>query len=136
MFDATATDARNNSVAHSSIPQGGRSPQSYIDERPNWPDGTSVGMTPMTRMQWRIWWLAAAGKFFEGMVVFMTGVALPLIALDFNLDATQKGLVGSATLFGILIGATLLGGLADRFGRKSLFIIEMILFASFLALTA
>jgi len=25
-------------------------------------------------MQWFIWWLAAAGKFFEGMVVFTTGV--------------------------------------------------------------
>ena len=27
----------------------------------------------MTNMQWRIWTLAAAGKFFEGLVVFMTG---------------------------------------------------------------
>jgi hypothetical protein len=34
----------------------------------------------MTKMQRRIWMLAAAGKFFEGFVVFMTGVALPLIA--------------------------------------------------------
>src|SRR5581483_3869901 len=34
----------------------GRSVQSYIDERPLWPDGTVVALAPMTRMQWRIWW--------------------------------------------------------------------------------
>src|SRR6516164_5626635 len=101
--------------------------QEYLDERPYWSDGTVVSATPMTGMQWRIWWLASAGKFFEGMVVFMTGVALPLIAVEFNLDATQKGMVGAASLFGILIGATALGGLADRLGRKFMFIVEMAL---------
>jgi MFS family permease len=87
-------------------------------------------------MQWRIWWLAAAGKFFEGMVVFLTGVALPLIALEFGLDATQKGMVGAATLFGILIGATALGGLSDHLGRKPMFIVEMVIFTLFLVLVA
>ena len=40
-------------------------------------------------MQWLIWGLAAAGKFFEGMVVFTTGVALPLMAKEFGLGATE-----------------------------------------------
>jgi MFS family permease len=113
-----------------------RTVQEYIDERPLWADGTRLSSTPLTAMQRRIWWLAAAGKFFEGMVVFTTGVALPLIALEFNLDATQKGMVGAATLFGILIGATALGSLSDYFGRKSIFIVEMAIFALFLALVA
>jgi putative MFS transporter len=60
----------------------GRSVQDYIDERPVWADGTAVASTLMTAMQWRIWVLAAAGKFFEGLVVFMTGVATPLIARE------------------------------------------------------
>lgn len=41
-------------------------------------------------------------------------------------------MVGSATLFGILIGATALGSLSDYFGRKQLFIAEMIIFLIFL----
>jgi MFS transporter, putative metabolite transport protein len=82
-------------------------------------------------MQWLIWGLAAAGKFFEGMVVFTTGVALPLMGKEFALGATEKGVVAASSLFGILIGATLLGGLADRYGRKQMFIVEMVLFCIF-----
>ena len=44
-----------------------------------WADGTLLRSAPMTGMQWLIWSLAAAGKFFTGFVVFMTGVALPLL---------------------------------------------------------
>lgn len=112
----------------------GRTVQEYIDEIPVWADGTAVESMPMTGMQKRIWGLAIAGKFFEGLVVFMTGVALPLIDRQFGLGAAENSVVTAATLFGILIGATLLGGLADVFGRKRMFIAEMALFVVFLVL--
>src|ERR1700691_6296360 len=109
-----------------------RTVQDYIDERPIWPDGTNLPSSPMTKMQRRIWMLAAAGKFFEGFVVFMTGVALPLIARQFQIGPTQNGLVTAASLCGILIGAVGLGTLSDQFGRKSMFVVEMIIFTAFL----
>jgi hypothetical protein len=34
--------------------------QDHIDELPMWVDGTLLSAPPMTRMQWRIWSLAAA----------------------------------------------------------------------------
>ncbi len=111
-----------------------RTVQDYLDETPIWRDGTEIPCSLMTVMQWRIWWLAVAGKFFEGMVVFMTGVALPLIVREFGLAAWEKGLIGASPLLGILVGATTLGGLADRFGRKRMFVVEMVLFVIFLTL--
>jgi putative MFS transporter len=110
----------------------GKTVQEYIDELPQWSDGTVLQSMPMTAMQFRIWGLACAGKFFEGMVVFMTGVALPLISIQFHLNAADKGLVTASSLAGILVGATALGGLADSYGRKKMFIVEMIIFSVFL----
>lgn len=123
-----------NDMSINSASVASRSVQDYIDEAPSWPDGTPVASVPMTGMQWRIWWLAAAGKFFEGLVVFMTGVAMPLMSKEFGMNAFQHGLVGAASLAGILVGALLLGGLADQFGRKVMFIVEMVIFIIFLAL--
>jgi MFS transporter, putative metabolite transport protein len=114
------------------VPDQPRTVQEYIDERPMWPDGTRLPSVPMTKMQRRIWTLAAAGKFFEGFVVFMTGVALPLIARQFEISPAQNGIVAAASLCGILIGAVGLGSLSDRFGRKSMFVVEMIIFTAFL----
>ena len=123
-------------VAERAMPAvaGAKSVQDYIDELPGWADGTRLKSAPMTGMQWRIWSLAAAGKFFEGFVVFMTGVALPLIVREFHIAAAEKGIVSAASLAGILFGAVLLGGLSDYFGRKRMFIAEMIIFCAFLAL--
>ena len=107
------------------------SDQEHIDELPTWADGTTLPSTPMTG-QWLIWALAAAGKFFEGYVVFMTGVALPLFERQFDIASYQHGVIGAASLFGILVGALALGSLSDRFGRKPMFIAEMIIFVAFL----
>src|ERR1700744_4029372 len=126
MHDVADTD----SVQRAAV----KSVQQYIDERPMWPDGTRLPSVPMTGMQWRIWALAAAGKFFEGFVVFMTGVALPLISREFGIGAAQNGLISAASLMGILVGAVGLGGMSDYFGRKRMFIVEMIIFCAFLVL--
>ncbi|MFZ0496267.1 MAG: MFS transporter [Methylocella sp.] len=125
MVDIAAPDRRSQSRA--------KSVQDHIDELPMWADGTHLPSVPMTGMQWLIWSLAAAGKFFEGFVVFMTGVALPLLSSEFNIGAAENGIITAATLFGILIGAVVLGGLSDRFGRKVMFVVEMVIFVAFLA---
>src|SRR5271165_893250 len=124
MADITAPDSVNKFRA--------KSVQDHIDELPMWADGTHLPAVPMTGMQWLIWSLAAAGKFFEGFVIFMTGVALPLLSSEFNLGAAEHGIISAASLFGILIGAVGLGGMSDHFGRKSMFVAEMIIFVAFL----
>ncbi|MEB3332261.1 MAG: MFS transporter [Synechococcaceae cyanobacterium] len=106
-----------------------RSVQAHIEEIPHWESGQPLRSPPLSSMQWMVWSLATAGKFFEGLIVFMGGIALPLVTEQFAMTAAQQGLVTAATLSGILIGALLLGGLADRLGRKPVFIGEMVLLA-------
>ncbi len=48
---------------------------------------------------------------------------------------SNMGLVGAASLFGILVGALTLGALSDYFGRKLMFIVEMVIFISSFAVS-
>jgi MFS family permease len=106
--------------------------QQYIDELPAWRDGTPAAIGAMTSMQKTIWLLASAGKFFEGMIIFMVGVALPLINAEFALTPAETELATAAPLLGIMVGATALGSLSDRWGRRQVFLGEMILLTLFL----
>src|SRR5436309_13433682 len=89
------------------IPSGaaGRTLQDYIDETPRWGDATPVRYSPITSMQWLIWGLAAAGKFFQGMVVFTPRVALPLMGKEFGPGATGKGVGAASSPLGIPVGS-------------------------------
>lgn len=113
----------------------GHSVQHYLDETPHWP-GHIPAVTTMTAMQRSIFMLASAGKLFGGIIVFMTGMALPLISDDLSLNSTEQGLVTATTLTGIMLGAIFLGRLSDTLGRKKMFTAEMIIFTGFLILMA
>lgn len=111
-----------------------RTVQAYIDETPIWRDGTVVETPPLTPMQALIWVLASSGKFFEGMIIFMIGIMLPIVSYEYELQEVGHGLVSAASLAGILVGASVLGGLADQVGRRTMFIAEMLIFTFFLVL--
>ena len=60
------------------------------------------------------------------------GVATDLARI--RIGSAQNGLIGAASLLEILIGAVGLGGMSDHYGRKPMFIIEMVIFVAFLML--
>ena len=83
----------------------------------------------LSRLQWLGWGLAAAGKLFEGLIVFIGGMALPSLTERFGLTPLAQGAFAAASLLGILVGALGLGWLADRIGRRWLFSAELLLLA-------
>lgn len=72
----------------------------------------------------------------EGLDLQATGIAAPYMAKEFDLSPASLGWLFSAGLIGLLPGAVLGGGLADRFGRKSVLIAAVMLFGLFSLLTA
>lgn len=83
----------------------------------------------LTRMQKRVWLLSAMGIFLDGFDLFIIAIALPLIAVQMRADSWTQGLIGSAAVVGAVVGALTLGRLADVFGRRMLFVVDLGIFA-------
>lgn len=71
---------------------------------------------------------ANAGVFCDGYILSSIGLSLITLTPAFHLDAVTTGLIGAATLFGILVGAPLFGHLTDRHGRRILMIADLCTF--------
>jgi MFS family permease len=85
-----------------------------------------VGLTPIQK---RVWLLSAMGVFLDGFDLFIIAVALPLIAVQFHANGWTQGVVGAAAVLGAIAGAMTLGRLADKVGRRALFVADIGIFA-------
>lgn len=64
----------------------------------------------------------------DGLEVTLVGSLSPAIAHSLALDDAQVGWTGTAYVLGAVAGALVFGRLTDRFGRKRLFIITVIVY--------
>jgi len=87
-------------------------------------------------LHWRVFLLSAMGVFLDGFDLFIIGIALPLIAREFAPGPIEIGLIGSAAVLGSVLGGFVGGKFIDQFGRKSLYIVDMIFFVTFGILSA
>lgn len=90
----------------------------------------------MARFQRKITLLSAGGTFLDGFDLTVIAVALPLIIKQWNVGAGEQSLIVSSAIIGSLIGAACLGNLTDHFGRKAMYVIDLLGFVVFAALTA
>lgn len=68
----------------------------------------------------------SGGPFLDGYVLVIIGIALEPLKTELQLDAQWIGLVGAATLVGLFIGTSLFGYIADLFGRRLMFLIDIV----------
>ncbi|MDH4554766.1 MFS transporter [Pseudomonas sp. BN417] len=82
--------------------------------------------------------IIALAFFFDSMDLAMMTFLLGSIKAEFGLSSAQAGLLASSSFFGMVLGASLSGLLADRFGRKPVFQGSILLWglASYLCSTA
>ncbi|MEU8933727.1 MFS transporter [Streptomyces sp. NPDC048409] len=68
------------------------------------------------------------GEGIDGYIIGGIGMAMTALTADLHLSTLMEGLVGASPLIGIFVGGPLFGRLADRFGRRPVFLADMVVF--------
>lgn len=84
---------------------------------------------PLSRPHFRLLWIGGLGYTFDGMDGAIVAFLLPSIQAVWHLTNPQLGTIGSASIFGYLIGATSAGLLGDRFGRRIVMMSALVCYA-------
>jgi putative MFS transporter len=87
-------------------------------------------------VQGKIFIIGGLGYMFDAWDVALNGFLTPLLGTEFGLSTGQRGLVATANLVGMAVGAVAWGTIADRVGRKRAFSITLLIFALFSVLGA
>ncbi|MCK2003627.1 MFS transporter [[Brevibacterium] frigoritolerans] len=84
---------------------------------------------PLSRFHYKMFAYASGSTFLDGYIIGIVAVALSVMQTQLDMSVTMIGLVGAATLAGMLFGGILGGYLTDLIGRKKMFLIDMLVMA-------
>jgi putative MFS transporter len=97
---------------------------------------SSVSEQPINRKyMWTVLFCGTSGMLFDGLDVMIFAMVAPWIMRDWKLTTVQVGLIGSLFLIGHSSGSFLSAVLADRVGRKPLFVITPLFYSIFTSMT-
>ncbi|EJR00848.1 MFS transporter [Bacillus cereus] len=80
--------------------------------------------------------IAGLGWLFDAMDVGMLSFVIVALQKEWGLSTQEMGWIGSVNSIGMAVGALVFGILSDKIGRKSVFIITLLLFSIGSGLTA
>ncbi|WP_242235770.1 MFS transporter [Bacillus cereus group sp. BfR-BA-01316] len=80
--------------------------------------------------------IAGLGWLFDAMDVGMLSFVIVALQKEWGLSTQEMGWIGSINSIGMAVGALVFGILSDKIGRKSVFIITLLLFSIGSGLTA
>ncbi|SIS03532.1 MFS transporter, putative metabolite transport protein [Peribacillus simplex] len=84
---------------------------------------------PLSRFHYKMFAYASGSTFLDGYIIGIVAVALSVMQTQLDMSVTMIGLIGAATLAGMLFGGILGGYLTDLIGRKKMFLIDMLVMA-------
>ena len=73
--------------------------------------------------------VAGVGWMFDAMDVGILSFVIAALAVDWGLNSQQMGWIGSVNSIGMAVGALVFGVLADKIGRKQIFMWTLVLFS-------
>lgn len=91
---------------------------------------------PITRWHRVLTLLVGVGSFFDLYEVFLGSVLGAEISKEWALNSTEKSAVVASAFVGMFVGANVLSVLADRLGRRRVFMLNLAAYSLFSLLTA
>ncbi|KAI1204526.1 MFS general substrate transporter [Annulohypoxylon truncatum] len=83
----------------------------------------------LDKFQWKVWWVAASGFFTTSYSIFAVNVISPALSYVYpectHWWSTNSLVINLTTLTGTMIGMLIFGHLADRYGRKAVYGLEL-----------
>jgi putative MFS transporter len=98
--------------------------------------GTSLDTAKISPLHIKVIALIAAGYFFDVIDLIVLGSLIPDMVQSKFATGAQAAWIGSATVLGMFIGAAGQGQFSDRWGRKSVYQFNLLLFGIFTILGA
>lgn len=93
--------------------------------------GAILERLTISRWHWMLVILVGLGSFFDLYEVFLGGVLAPILAEEWGLDAIGKASVIASGFLGMFVGANVLSVLADRLGRRQVFLLNLLAYSLF-----
>lgn len=90
--------------------------------------GARLDRLPTSRFHHRILWLIGLGMFFDAFDIYLAGGVLGALVKSGWSNVHTNAKFISATFLGLFIGALVAGIVADRFGRKMSYQMNLLLF--------
>lgn len=87
----------------------------------------SLDEQKLNRLHWRMVITAGTGFFTDAYDLFVIGVVTALLMPLWHLSASQIALLNGASLASAAVGAVMFGWFADKFGRKKMYGIEVLI---------
>jgi MFS transporter, putative metabolite:H+ symporter len=91
---------------------------------------------PLFSLHRRLAIVVGLGTFFDLYDIFLGGVLAAVLAGEWNLSTDGKALVIGSGFAGMFVGALVFGMCADRFGRRKMFLTNLLIFSIFTLLAA
>lgn len=98
--------------------------------------GSALDAPSLARFRHKVTVLSAVGMFLDGFDLTVIAVAVPVLRKQWTFTPLTLGLTNSSAIIGMLVGALVLGRLADHVGRRRMYLINLIGFTVFAGLTA
>ena len=95
-------------------------------------DTTSIGTMQRVgvyKHPWRVAVIAGLASFVDGAALTVNGIALVIYQQTIGLTANEVGLLSAAVTAGLAIGAFVGGRLGDLYGRRTVFVVTMVIVA-------